>query len=121
MFIIDTGENEFLERRTYAGAFQTPSPLRDAAGLASRLRIATVTQRGLELLGLLGTVENSRHTGIQDEVVRIPVYAVGPEAYTRDESFQRQVLAHFENSLSAMVDIAEEVHAGLLFVTLCHD
>jgi len=45
------------------------------------------------------------------------VYAVGPEAYTRDQSFQRQVLAHFENSLSAMVDIAEEVHAGLLFVT----
>ena len=58
------GENEFLERRTYAGVFETPGLLRTAAGLASRLRIATVTQRGLELAGLLRPVETGKSTGL---------------------------------------------------------
>ena len=49
--------------------------------------------------------------------MRIPVYAVGPEAYHRDEAFKQQVLAHYEASLNAMVDLAAEAKAGLLFVT----
>ncbi len=117
LFIVYTGENEFLERRTYASVFETPGLLRNAAGLASRLRIATVTQRGLELAGLLRPIETIRSTGLHEEVVRIPVYAVGPEAYTRDETFQREVLSHFEASLNATVDLAAETKARLLFVT----
>jgi tetratricopeptide (TPR) repeat protein len=117
LFIVYTGENEFLERRTYAGVFNTPGLIKSAAGLASRLRIATVTQRGLEMAGLLRPTASVKATGIQDEVHRVPVDSVGPEAYTRDETFQRQVLAHFETSLNAMVDIAAQAKAKLLFVT----
>ena len=50
-------------------------------------------------------------------MVRIPVYAVGPEAYTRDETFKREVLSHYEASLNAKVDLAAETKARLLFVT----
>ncbi len=100
LFIVYTGENEFLERRTYASVFETPGLLRNAAGLASRLRIATVTQRGLELAGLIKPIETIKSTGLHEEVVRIPVYAVGPEAYTRDETFKREVLSHYEAALS---------------------
>jgi len=117
LFIVYTGENEFLERRTYASVFETPGLLRNAAGLASRLRITTVTQRGLELAGLIKPIETIKSTGLHEEVVRIPVYAVGPEAYTRDETFQREVLSHYEASLNAVVDLASETHARLLFVT----
>jgi len=42
---------------------------------------------------------------------------VGPEAYTRDETFKREVLSHYEASLNAMVDLAAETKARLLFVT----
>ena len=63
LFIVYTGENEFLERRTYASVFETPGLLRNAAGLASRLRIATVTQRGLELAGLLQPSRNEQGHG----------------------------------------------------------
>ncbi len=117
LFVVYTGENEFLERRTYAGVFDTPSLIRNAAGLASRLRIATVTQRGLELAGILSPIASEKATGIQDEVHRIPVDSVGPEAYTRDEAFQHQVLTHFETSLNAMVDIAAAAKTRLVFVT----
>jgi len=117
LFIAYMGHNEFLERRTYAGVFDTPSLIRDAAGLASRTRLASVTQRGLELVGLLKPVNTVKTTAIHEEVKRIPIYSVGPEAYSRDESFKRQVLTHYEASLGAMVDIATAAKARLLFVT----
>ncbi len=117
LFILYTGENEFLERRTYAGVFNTPALIRSAAGLAGRLRIATVAQRGLELAGIVRPTASAKDTGIQDEVHRVAVDSVGPDAYTRDETFHRQVLAHFETSLNAMVDVAARAKARLLFVT----
>ena len=117
LFIVYMGHNEFLERRTYSGVLRTPGLLRNAAGLASWLRIATVIQSGLELVGILRSVGRHKATGLHEQVVRIPVYSVGPEAYTRDESFQREVLSHYEASLNAMVDLAAETKARLLFVT----
>jgi len=117
LFIAYMGHNEFLERRTYASVFETPTIIRDAAGLMSRTRLASATERGLEWLGLLKPTHTFRSTGIGDEVKRIPIYSVGPEAYSRDEAFKRQVLTHYEASLSAIVDIALASRARLLFVT----
>jgi tetratricopeptide (TPR) repeat protein len=117
LFIVYMGENEFLERRTYAGVFETPILVRKAAGLASRTRLASATQSGLELLGLLSPVNTPGSTGIHEEVKHVPIYRVGPEAYKRDDAFKRQVLGHYEASLNAMVDIAAEADARLLFVT----
>ena len=94
-----------------------PSLIRNAAGLASRTRVASVTERGLEFVGLLKPVNTVNTTGIHEVVKRIPVYSVGPEAYSRKESFKRQVLVHYEASLNAMVDIAHAAKARLLFVT----
>ena len=89
--------------------------MRSAAGLASELRVTAVMQSGLELAGLLRSTERRPSTGLHDQVVRIPVYAVGPEAYTRDETFQRDVFSHFENSLNAMVDIAVKAQGSSPF------
>ena len=118
LFIVYTGENEFLERRTYASVFETPGLLRNAAGLASRLRIATVTQRGLELAGL---TQANRHGSRQRDFTkrwcgfRSMPWARKPTHATRPSS--GEVLSHYEASLNAMVDLAAETNARLLFVT----
>jgi tetratricopeptide (TPR) repeat protein len=117
LFIAYMGHNEFLERRTYAGVLETPGLIRDAAGLTSRTRLASVVQGGLELVGLLKPMAATKATGIGEEVTRIPLLSVGPEAYRRDETFKRQVLAHYAASLNSMVDIAAGAKARLLFVT----
>jgi tetratricopeptide (TPR) repeat protein len=117
LFIAYMGHNEFLERRTYAEVFETPGLIRSAAGLASRTRIATITQRGLELVGLLQPTDGVPATGILEKVKHVKIRSVGPEAYRRDELFKRQVLLHYEASLNAMVDIAAAAKARLLFVT----
>jgi tetratricopeptide (TPR) repeat protein len=117
LFIVYAGENEFLERRTYDDVFQTHGLIRGAAGLASRLRIATITEQGLKLAGLVRPADGLTNSRIKDNVTHIKVNAVGPEAYHRDEDFRRQVLTHCEGSLVAMVRMASEAKAGVLFVT----
>ena len=117
LYIAYMGHNEFLERRTYADVLATPGLLRDAAGLASRLRMTTLTQSGLEGVGLLGQPGMTARARIGDELVTIPINSVGPEAYQRDEEFKRQVLAGSEASLGDMAAIAATAKARLLFVT----
>ncbi|WP_161602507.1 tetratricopeptide repeat protein [Tautonia marina] len=118
LFVVYMGHNEFLERRTYADVLATPGWLRGAGGLIHQTRTATVIQQGLDRVGLLGPPDPThRAAGLQDEVTRIPINAVGPEAYTRDPAFHAEVLAHFEATLQAMVDLAESRGAGLILVT----
>ena len=44
LFVAYMGHNEFLECRTYAEVFDTPGLIRNAAGLASWTRLASVTR-----------------------------------------------------------------------------
>ncbi|WP_165229456.1 tetratricopeptide repeat protein [Aquisphaera insulae] len=117
LFVIDVGHNEFLERRTYADVLRTPRLIREAAGLISQTRIGAVAERSLEAVGLLNPPQLDRSTGLTEEVRRVPVYAVGPEAYHRDPVFRRQVLDHFESGLRTMVDLARSVKARVILVT----
>ncbi len=64
LFLIDVGHNEFLERRTYAGVFRTPRPLREAAGLVGRTRVGTEIERLSEATGLLGSSTFARSTSL---------------------------------------------------------
>lgn len=116
LFVIDVGHNEFLERRTYDAVLKTPGLLRRAAGVVSQTRTATLLARGLETVGLLPATPSSKATGIGDEVVRIPLNAVGPEAYHRDDAFAREVLRHLEASLNAMIDTAESAGARVVLI-----
>ena len=116
LFIIDVGHNEFLERRTYADVFRKPSLLRETAALAGRTRVGTAVQGGLRRAGLLGSNTFARSTGLVEEVRRAPVLAVGPEAFEPDEAFRRDVVAHFESALGAMIDAAERAGARVALV-----
>ncbi len=98
LFIVYMGHNEFLERRTMPRAFSKHlSLLRNAAGLASGLRIATVIQSGLELVGILSSV--GRHIRPDSmsklcEFRSIP-WARKPIRATR--ASRAEVLSHYEN------------------------
>lgn len=118
LVVVYAGHNEFLERRTYADVLKTPGPLRDAAGLVSRTRIGGVVQGALERAGVLGAAGARVVTAkVGDEVARIPINAVGPEAYRRDDVFRAEVLAHFRASLERIVATARRTGARVVFVT----
>lgn len=107
LFIIYTGHNEFLEKRTYDRLLSTPEFVRDLASLASRLR----------LYSLLSDAINPVKDTLATEVDAVLDNSVGPDDYHRDDEMRDAVLAHFQTSLRRMTRIAQKSGAGIIFVT----
>lgn len=116
LFIVYTGHNEFLERRTYEDLAEAPWWVTDGLALVSRTRTATVIRGALDLAGLRRTPTSRRAPSLGQEVHAIPINAVGPEAYHRDDDLACQVTEHFRATLERMAHIAEEAGAEILFV-----
>jgi tetratricopeptide (TPR) repeat protein len=117
LFIIYTGHNEFLERRTYPQIIAMPRAVRGVGAVASKTRTWTAIE------GVVNTVRGGSE-GRQDEVdtlgtnvVTLLDDAVGPSAYTRDDELRDKVLDHFRFNLDRMVEIARSVGAEVLMVT----
>jgi tetratricopeptide (TPR) repeat protein len=107
LFIIYTGHNEFLEKRTYDRLLKTPEFVRDLASFASRLR----------LYSLLSKVTDTRDDVLATEVEAVLDNSVGPEAYHRDDAMRDAVLEHFRASIERMIRIGQQAGAGIIFVT----
>ncbi len=114
LFVIYTGHNEFLERRTYPTLIETPPALTKAAGLLSRTRIWAAAQR------IAGTPPAGKHVGgrpvLPSEVDTVLAHSVGPSEYTRDDEWRRQVVEHFRFNLNRMVGSAQSAGARVLLV-----
>ena len=117
LFIIYSGQNEFLERRTYEDLIETPAPLRGLGALASHTRTYSALRRLVDWLKTAGDRPPRRLNRLAGEVDTLLNRSIGPDAYSRDDERRRQVLAHFRYSLSRMVDIARSAGAGVILVT----
>ncbi len=115
LFILYLGQNEFLERRTYDDLLKQPAWFREIASLPGHTRTASPVRQGLEGLEALWGSAGAAPV-LPGEVQSIPVDAVGPEAYHRDEAFSREVVAHFAASLERMLAVADEVDARVMLV-----
>jgi len=118
LFIVYSGHNEFLERRTYQDIFETPTVVTGIAATLSRLRTYSVIKRALN--GFIGEQQDKPTGGqymLPSEVDTILDNTVGPSAYTRDDEFKEQVVAHFRHNLQRMVDIARSAGAEIVLVT----
>lgn len=107
LFVIYTGHNEFLEKRTYDRLLKTPEFLRDFASLASRLRIYS----------LLSDAINLRKDVLATEVNAMLDNSVGPKDYHRDDAMQDAVLEHFQISLKHMCRIGKKEETEMIFIT----
>lgn len=112
LFIVYTGHNEFLERRTFEGVLETPAIKQHIGTLLSRSRVYTVLQRWVNP----SPSATSEHL-LPAEVDTILDNSVGPSAYHRDDAYANLVREQFEYNLTRMVVLANEVDAPILFVT----
>lgn len=116
LFIVYTGHNEFLERRTY-GDLAGPSPLATGAlSIVNRTRTATLVRGALDLIGVPRAATYHRAAAVGEEVRYNSVNAIGPKAYHRDDQLAAEVVNHFTATLKRMARIAQDAHADLLFV-----
>ena len=109
VFVIYTGHNEFLERRTYGALMGAPSWARAAGGLLSRTH---TFRTGMALLR--GRVEKAV---LPAEVDAVLDNSAGPERYHRDDALADAVVEHFERNLERMTVLAHSAGVKIVLVT----
>jgi len=117
LFIVYTGQNEFLEERTYGALRDLPPAVRETAGVLARTRTWAFLQSGMRRFGLVPDNRTAKRPLLSSEVDTILDRSAGPERYHRDDALANQVLTHFRVSLERMADIAAAAEADILFVT----
>ena len=117
IFIVYSGQNEFLERRTYSGIIDMPAPVRGLTALLSNTRTYSATARLVRGLGKEPQTGDGQSGQLEGEVNAILDQSVGLDDYERDTELAEQVLAHYRYNLARMVDIAKASGAKILFVT----
>jgi len=112
LFVIYTGHNEFLERRTYGEILDRPAIVTSAGALAAQTRVFAL---GRQLLSSRSFRPDA--TVLEEEVDTILAHTIGPTDYTRDDEMRREIVAHFQFNLRRMAEIARSAGAEVVFVT----
>ena len=117
LFIILTGQNEFLEERTYSGIIRTPEALRGADAILGKTRTYAALKRGFARIRKKAGEGAHPPNLLSPEVDTVLDHTVGPQAYHRDEALRRHVVDHFRFNVGRMVDIARSAGAEVILVT----
>jgi Flp pilus assembly protein TadD len=140
LVVIYTGQNEFLERRTYSGLLEQGRPLVTVRSALDRLYI----YRGLDLLLRpvvsrgLGAANEQRSaaadpvrsktivpksesrgvekTVLKDELVTMLDQSAGLDRYHRDKEFSQGVAQHFSYNLGKMLRMCKEAGVPVILV-----
>ena len=116
LFVLYTGHNEFLERRTYREIVETPAMMRDLGMIASRTRTYVVVKQLIDLARAEQITRNRPAEILPEEVETLLENSVGPSDYQRNDEQQRRTIDHFRFNLNRIADIAESAGATLLLV-----
>lgn len=116
LFVIYSGQNEFLERRTYPTLLDRSTFVREVQAFVNGTRIWAALTRLTEKDEILSSPDAGR-TLMPNEVETLLGESVGLEAYSRDDTLTNQVLEHYRLNLRRMVDIARSVGAEVIMVT----
>ena len=115
LFIIYSGHNEFLERRTYERVIEAPKILTGVGAILSHTRSYAATQKILAIVTHQRTGDAT--TVLRGEVDAILDHTIGPTAYSRDDEHLEQVFSHYRVNLDRMIDIARTGGARVVFIT----
>jgi lysophospholipase L1-like esterase len=107
LVIVYTGHNEFLEDRTYRHVKHMPGIVAWPCELLLRTRTYALLRKGYErLTGRQSEQAAEGRPILKAEVDAILDYQGGLEQYHHDQSWRRDVVAHFRYNLRRMVEMA---------------
>jgi len=117
LFVIYSGHNEFLERRTYGRIINTPAAVRGLGAVMSRTRTYALLQRAVKAATGQPGKTGPKRDYLPGEVKTILENSLGPEEYHRNVELRQQVFDHYRHNLSRMIDVARSVGAKVILVT----
>ncbi|MBI5443230.1 MAG: tetratricopeptide repeat protein [Deltaproteobacteria bacterium] len=116
LYVVYSGHNEFLERRTFGSLLAEKPALRRARAALHRSRIYSVALRAVD--GLRGGGGSGRKTLVGDGVSAILEQVAGPELYHRDPTFREGVIRQYRYNLESMARLSKEKGIPLVLCTL---
>ena len=117
LLVVYSGHNEFLEERAYGDRLREGAALRLARRHLSGLRTVRWI-RGWFGAGSSGAITegtDGKQRVAAEVQTRLDVWD-GLNSFTRDEALKRDVVAHFEWNLQAMVQLADAAGVPMVFV-----
>lgn len=115
--VLATGENEFLEDRTYTRVKQRSTPRRWIEDRAFSLHTVALAAHWFH--GLLNSSETVSAPGLSPEVKpRLDDDRGGYASYHRDDAWRRQVVAQFEDSVREMIADCRAARVPIILITL---
>ncbi len=121
LFVVYSGHNEFLEKRTYDSLISTPRAVHGVTAWLRKTRIFTALESSLEssldrVSATLKDKEDKKGALLAEEVKPLLDSSVGPDAYSRDDELREQILDHYRFNLARAIDIAASVGARTILV-----
>lgn len=117
LFIVYTGENEFLERRTYQGVIDANPGVTWLNSLASRTRTYAALRSAIAAVRPSRSQKARGKYEMTGEVDALLDVAGGLDLYRRDDALQQQIAQHYAFNLHRIVQMARAAGAQVLFVT----
>ena len=116
LFIVYSGQNEFLEERSYGTLANLPAWLIDLNATLSDTRLYTAMQHLINATKPVSPAQAKAHYELGGEVDEILNHTIGPESYHRDAGLKRQIITHYRLNVRRMVRIAQNAGAGIIFI-----
>jgi hypothetical protein len=114
LFIIYTGQNEFLEARTYQDIKQTPAMLAKTHSWFSKLRTYNLARS--TWINLTSDHEKEDRAELPVEVEALLDYQDGLDEYSRDDSWKEAVVEHYRYNLHRMMLLAAEADVPVILM-----
>ncbi|MCR9293500.1 MAG: O-GlcNAc transferase [bacterium] len=114
LFVVYSGQNEFLEERTYESLLRRGTWRNELDGLVASTRTYALLERFIPVR--LHEKQWQSREILSSEVNERLNHTIGPADYQRDPVWAANVVEHYRINLHRMVQLAQEVGAGLLFV-----
>jgi len=116
LFIVYSGQNEFLEHRSYGALQEMPSWVIELNAVLSGTRIYSAMKLAMDTLRSDSNALSLKRDELEVEVDDILNHTMGPETYRRDENLKQQIIRHYRLNLVRMARIADSVDAGIVFI-----
>ncbi|MGD2112285.1 MAG: tetratricopeptide repeat protein [Gammaproteobacteria bacterium] len=116
LFIVYSGQNEFLEQRSYGTLASLPDWVINLNASLSGTRIYTAMSDVIDALKPDSLAQAKARYELGGEVDEILNHTIGPQSYHRDTALKRQIITHYRLNMRRMVRIAQDAGADIILV-----
>jgi tetratricopeptide (TPR) repeat protein len=116
MFIIYSGQNEFLEERTYRNIKNIPSWVSSVKSVLGKTSTYTLLNKAVDSISEKLQAPTEKRRLIKEEIDEILNKTIGPSSYKRNDLLKNQIMDHYKFNLKRMGIIARSAGSEVIFI-----